>query len=308
MEGIYITMTELDKLDGLPDQDFRFYVWLRCWMNLATGVVGGTSGATVTYRRAREWMEVRRERGSTAAPVVRTDDSLRASVARLVRAGLLRRVIKTGLAHFTFCYRLLLAKLRSNEEPRVDGGAEKETALSAGIRAVKGFTGKPNAGNKSRSRRHEPQPSGNCIDKRGAKGCPALDNSDPWHEKARVMLSRQLLQVEASCHNFPLAVVKLSDILRQRMVSEEELGLAVSMARRIRGVVSVVAYAVGTIRRGTLEKRLQRADARASRSVTRGGAPMRKPETPATCPVQTRVGMDAGRAAARAALRGLAPA
>lgn len=119
MSSFVLTKDELDALYGLPDQDFRMYVLMRSWMDFRTGIVGGGKGPRICYSRFREYMELVLERGSTAAPVRRTNDALRASVARLERKHLISRVLRPGDSGFEFSYRLKLALLRPFEEPRM---------------------------------------------------------------------------------------------------------------------------------------------------------------------------------------------
>ncbi|PXX49010.1 hypothetical protein [Aquitalea magnusonii] len=297
MEGIYLTGSELEALEGLPDQDFRMYVLMRRWMNLATGVVGGAAGAIISYRRFREWMEVHRERGSTAAPTVRSDDVLRASIARLSRRGLIKRVVRTGLARFVFCYRLLLAKVRSNEEPRVNRDNVGSVGCQAKSRASKEYAGVQQAGKLAAGYGSEPQPSGQFIDKRGARTDSVVYNSDPWIAAAGKLLKKQLSDNEMGDCGLLHAAGRLADIMKKRPVSEQELSLCIAMARRIRGVRSVVSYAVGVVAQGTIEKRLQGTKSHGwpqPAEVIEQTRPTPMPQPAEPAPVQTRQGISAG--------------
>ncbi|WP_137009591.1 hypothetical protein [Aquitalea aquatilis] len=297
MEGIYLTGSELEALEGLPDQDFRMYVLMRRWMNLATGVVGGAAGAIISYRRFREWMEVHRERGSTAAPTVRSDDVLRASIARLSRRGLIKRVVRTGLARFVFCYRLLLAKVRSTEEPRVNRDNVRPVGYHPQSRADKGNSGVKHAGKYAAGYGREPQPSGNLIDKRGRVVAAVVDSSDPWIAAAGKLLKKQLSDNEMGDCGLLHAAGRLADIMKNRQVSEQELSLCVAMARRIRGVRSVVSYAVAVVGQGTIEKRLQGTKSHGwppAAEVVAQSRPAPAPQPEAAVPVQTKRGVSSG--------------
>lgn len=301
-EGIFLTMVEWEALNGLPDQDCRMYVLMRQWMDLASGVVGGRPGPLISYRRFREHMEVLRERGSTAAPTRRSDDSLRASVARLVRFGLIKRVMVKGAGRFVFCYRLLLAKLRSNEEPRVGGGLVKDgSSLPKALSYV--------ALLRERARRvlgrcpgDEPQPSGvPLIDKRARKGGGVVDKlapmplADPWRLAAEQVLGSVLQGHELLCPHLPAAMERLAAVMRVRSVSHAELGRCLAIARRMRKVVSIPAYAVGIVLDGTELRRLQRAGGGRSAAVL-----VRPVVEPFTGPlVQTRAAQLAALSAAR---------
>ncbi|KJV33252.1 hypothetical protein VI06_03410 [Aquitalea magnusonii] len=299
MDGIYLTSEEFDALEGLPDQDFRMYMLMRRWVNIATGVVGGAAGATICYRRFREWMEVHRERGSTAAPTVRTDDAMRASIARLSRRGLIKRIARTGLARFVFCYKLLLAKLCTNEEPRVNRDRKPASGYVVKSKAGKGFQRDSDGLKSAAGYTDEPQPSGNFIDKKGGWAASVVDNSDPWVAAAGKLLKKQIFENELHSHAFPYAAAKLGDVMKTRQVSEQELGICLNMARRMRGIRSVLAYAVGVVAQGTIKRRLQ-----CTKPESRPAAPIAPATRPVAdpLPVQTKAGISSGIRRLRAQL------
>lgn len=265
-EGIFLTMVEWEALNGLPDQDCRMYVLMRQWMDLASGIVGGRPGPLISYRRFREHMEVQRERGSTAAPTRRSDDSLRASVARLVRFGLIKRVVVKGAGRFVFCYRLLLAKLRPDEEPRVERGHVTDGAQQVKATSYVALLRERAARLRGRPARDEPQPSGvTRIDKTARKSGGTVDKlasmplADPWRLAAEQALGPLLLGHELLCPHLPSAFDRLAAVMRVRTVSHAELGRCLAIARRMRKVVSIPAYTVGIVLDGTELRRLQRA-------------------------------------------------
>lgn len=304
MDGIYLTSEEFDALEGLPDQDFRMYMLMRRWVNIATGVVGGAAGATICYRRFREWMEVHRERGSTAAPTVRTDDAMRASIARLSRRGLIKRIARTGLARFVFCYKLLLAKLCTNEEPRVNRDRKPAAGYVMKSKAGKGLQRGLDGLKSAVGFADEPQPSGNIFkkDKKGEWVASVVDNSDPWVSAAGKLLKKQIFAGELCSEEFPYAAAKLARVMKIRPVSEQELGLCLNMARRIQGIRCVLSYAVGVVARGTIKRRLQ-----CTKPESRPAAPI-APTMPVVrpaadpLPVQTKAGISSGIRRLRAQL------
>jgi hypothetical protein len=83
--------------------------------------------------------------------------------------------------------------------------------------------------------------------------------ADPWRLAAEQALGPLLLGHELLCPHLPSAFDRLAAVMRVRTVSHAELGRCLAIARRMRKVVSIPAYAVGIVLDGTELRRLQRA-------------------------------------------------
>lgn len=254
--GFVLTGEEMEALSGIPDQDFRMYVLMRFWMNYSTGLVGDPRDRLVSYRRLREHMEVVPERGSKLAPTRRTDDALRASVARLVRRGLL---VAAGEA-FSFCYLLPMALVRSNEEPRVNPASEPPMSptgfgldFQGGEHGLQGY--EPRA-----VLPDEPQPSVYLSDG-DERGAGAGNFGEEWVASAggvgsadgdgaamgsTVDFRRALGAEGVPSAGLQKACVTLAGVLRRRGVTVGEMRMAVAIAREKRAG-SVAAYAASVI-------------------------------------------------------------
>lgn len=138
---------EDDALQYLPHADQVLYLrGFRANMDFDTGRVGERQ--RVSYRYFRELLEVQRQRGSTAPEVCPTREFVRASIGRLVRAGLVARVENPGhqvgdcmvfllpLAHVGF--------IRSNEEPHRNntGTTTQENPVTARVGSDMSHTSK----------------------------------------------------------------------------------------------------------------------------------------------------------------------
>ncbi|MBN3004499.1 hypothetical protein JW897_12210 [Chromobacterium alkanivorans] len=259
--GFVLSSDEMEALSGVPDQDFRMYVLMRYWMNYATGLVGDPRDRLVSYRRLREHMEVVPERGSKMAPAKRTDDALRASVARLVRRGLLKAAGET----FSFCYRLPMALVRPNEEPRMNHACEPRMNPAENpfeFQRAEAFScqGEPRAGQGD-----EPQPSVYLSDRdemvAGARE-DAVGEVAPTDAGgvAGVGLSatgqvadfRRLLGDDGlPSSNVIKACSRVAEVKRQREVSTAEMQAAIADAR-LRSAGNVAGYAAAIIANGSL--------------------------------------------------------
>ncbi len=292
MTTIAIDQAELDGLCGLPHLAFRVYVLLRSWMDFGTGLVGGPRGAVISYRRLAEHLEVKRDRGSTSPDERPSKEQLRAAVAQLVRKGMLRRIKLRG-PRFVFCYRLLRAKVRPEEEPHVTQAGLGRVEKIAQCLFGKGFAPRAQPAYPPARKPEEHQPSGTPFEKRGRDWLQSTTPPTPWERQAVAMLRTRLQGREFACAKLPATAQKLAAILKVRDISERELDRAFALARRCRGVTSVSAYVVGILQQGELKAQIRREDARWPKAKVT--AP------PAVIPpaVQTPAGRERGLSALR---------
>ena len=89
MNGIYLTVEELEALSRCSGVAVKAYLRIRARMDLDTGLVGVKSG--LSYQALREWTEEAVEKGAGEAVVQPTMRNIRTAVEQLVRRGLLHR-------------------------------------------------------------------------------------------------------------------------------------------------------------------------------------------------------------------------
>lgn len=106
MNGIYLTMAELEVLSRCSGVAVKAYLRLRARMDLCTGMVGVRSG--LSYQALREWTEESIEKGAGEAVVQPTMRNVRTAVDQLIRRGLLRRANTESLV-----FKCLLAEVIS---------------------------------------------------------------------------------------------------------------------------------------------------------------------------------------------------
>lgn len=146
---------------------------LRRFMDFSTGIVGDRRG--VSFQMMRELLEVSPDRGSRDPVYKPTVGEVRASLAQLERAGLIRRLPKLAKTDRMRFY-LPLASIRPNEERQMNdkGGTTKEV-LGTSIPYVTGTT------NGERGMNDIPPVSGktSCDDTRAREGHgPGVES--PW--------------------------------------------------------------------------------------------------------------------------------
>lgn len=87
---IALTDTELDALHGVGPLSFTTYVLMRAWMDYGTGVTGKTR--PVSLGMLASYTETHTPRGSGVQIEQASEKEVRGSLAKLTRAGLLRRM------------------------------------------------------------------------------------------------------------------------------------------------------------------------------------------------------------------------
>lgn len=150
MNGIYLTMAELELLARCSGVAVKAYLRMRARMDLNTGIVGVRSG--LSYQALREWTEEAVEKGAGEAVVQPSMQNIRTAVNQLVRRGLLRRARTEGLVFK--CILANVASARPNQtqhepnraktpEPNTEPNTEPDTnptepkpTHGAGLRVV----------------------------------------------------------------------------------------------------------------------------------------------------------------------------
>lgn len=119
---------ELFALDYLPHIDRVLYMFgIRTHMDFSTGMTG--IRRRVSYQSFKELLEVNRAKGSNKGSYSPTKDELRASIARLVRVGLIERInLNTGEKVEPLVFKLPIAHVgayssRNNEPQQNPTGA-----------------------------------------------------------------------------------------------------------------------------------------------------------------------------------------
>lgn len=120
---IAITADELEALHGAGPLAFQCYLHLRAWMDYGTGITGRSRPISLAMLRA--YCETHTPRGAGVQITAPSEKEIRTALARLQRAGLLRRLAGDRLA---FSLPLaLVASARPNQTGH-GAGAEPSTA------------------------------------------------------------------------------------------------------------------------------------------------------------------------------------
>ena len=126
MDGIYLTMAEIEVLSRCSGVAVKAYLRLRARMDIRTGLVGQKSG--MSYQALREWTEEAVEKGSGETLLQPSMRNVRTAVEQLVRRGLLVRMRTEKLV-----FRCALADLaearpnRTRHEPDMAKQPEPDT-------------------------------------------------------------------------------------------------------------------------------------------------------------------------------------
>ena len=136
---IAITADELEALHGVGPLAFTCYLHLRAWMDYGTGITGRSR--PISLAMLRTYCETHTPRGAGVQITAPTEKEIRTALARLQRAGLLRRLAGDRLA-----FSLPLAVVASARPNQTGHGAGAELSTAPGTAKpapVKAFRPEP---------------------------------------------------------------------------------------------------------------------------------------------------------------------
>jgi len=179
---IAITAEEIDALHGMGPLTFQAYMLLRTWMDYGTGITGRSRPISLAMLRA--YCETHTPRGAGVQITAPSEKEVRTALARLQRAGLLRRLSGDRLA-----FRLPLAAVASarpnqtGHGPGAERSTERDTAKAAPLKAKRLEPGTVHAQCRQANRAHimvhenqnQRHPPERSVDKRE----PASPNDSP---------------------------------------------------------------------------------------------------------------------------------
>lgn len=122
---IAITADELEALHGAGPLAFQCYLHLRTWMDYGTGITGRSRPISLAMLRA--YCETHTPRGAGVQITAPSEKEIRTALARLQRAGLLRRLAGDRLA-----FSLPLAAVASARPNQTGHGAGAEQSTAPG--------------------------------------------------------------------------------------------------------------------------------------------------------------------------------
>lgn len=122
---IAITADELEALHGAGPLAFQCYLHLRTWMDYGTGITGRSR--PISLAMLRTYCETHTPRGAGVQITAPSEKEIRTALARLQRAGLLRRLAGDRLA-----FSLPLAAVASARPNQTGHGAGAEQSTAPG--------------------------------------------------------------------------------------------------------------------------------------------------------------------------------
>lgn len=138
---IAVSAGEIEALYGAGPLAFQAYMLLRAWMDFGTGIAGRSRPISLAMLRA--YCETHTPRGAGIQVTAPSEKEIRTSLARLARAGLVRRLPGDRLA-----FSLLLALKASARTEQTGHGEGASSSTETGTRKPrdrKGFAAEPDS-------------------------------------------------------------------------------------------------------------------------------------------------------------------